>query len=410
MQIDISGINIPEEDRERIKAASIGFYDKLQAGKEDYTGWVKLPYEFDGELLEDIKTTAEDIKSKCSLFVVIGIGGSFLGAKAVTDALSSNRPDGSEVVFAGFNMSAAYLDRLIKRIKTESACICVISKSGSTVESMLSYSILKEVMFAKYGYREARRRIYVITDEKKGNLRQDAFENQFKSFVVPDDIGGRYSVLSVVGLLPIAVSGSNIDTILGGAREIALSDKWRDGFLDYTIARTALAEAGKTVEIFEYFEADMRYFGEWLKQLFGETEGKDGKGIYPACLCFSRDLHSMGQFLQQGHQIFFETMIKIRHANCDLVIPWHAGYPYAGKTLEQINECSEKGVTIAHQKAGIPVISIELSEMNEHEIGKLIYFFEMSCALCAYNTGVNPFDQPGVENYKSEMRKLIEKL
>ena len=410
MKINISGIEIKREDEKRIRENSLKWHERLKTGEEDYTGWVNLPSDFNRELLQDIEETAEEIKSKCKLFVVIGIGGSFLGSKSVIDALSSCNRKGAEVVFAGFNMSAGYLERLIDRVQTESTCICVISKSGSTVETKLCYAILKEVMFAKYGYKEARKRIYVITDEKKGDLRQDAFENQFKAFIVPDDIGGRYSVLTVVGLLPIAVAGNNIQQLLKGAESMEDDRRWNNELLDYTVARTALRESGKTVEVFEYFEADMRYFGEWLKQLFGESEGKEGKGIYPTCLCFSRDLHSMGQFLQQGNQIFFETKIKIRQANSDITIPWHAGYPYAGKTLEQINECSEQGVTIAHQKAGIPIISIEMLELNEYEVGRLIYFFEMSCALASYNTGVNPFNQPGVEDYKREMRNLVEKL
>ena len=230
------------------------------------------------------------------------------------------------MVFAGFNMNGAYISKLKRRIANESVCMCVISKSGRTVEPLLSYAVLKDLMFAKYGYQEARRRIYVITDEKKGDLRPEAFENQFKAFTIPKNIGGRYSVLTAVGLLPIAVAGHNIRLLLDGAKDMQNADWSVDGeLLKYAAGRTLLQEQGKCLEIFEYFEGNLRNFGEWLKQLFGETEGKNGKGAYPACLFFSRDLHSIGQFLQQGRQIFYETMIRIEHPAEDMEIPWYAG-------------------------------------------------------------------------------------
>ena len=417
MKIDLSGLAIRhEQGYDNLLSEAKRWYQKLRSDEEDYlgsdfTGWVNLPSNFNSEVLQDIRDTAEEIRGKCTLLIVVGIGGSFLGAKAVIDALNKNIEGYPEVVFAGFNMSAAYLDRLVKRVKTESVCMCVISKSGRTVEPLLSYSILKERFFAKYGYQEARRRIYVITDEKKGDLRPDVMENQFKSFSIPDNVGGRYSVLTPVGLLPIACAGHDIEELLRGASNMSDSEKWRTGdYLDYAVKRVMLQENGKKIEIFEYFENNLRYFGEWLKQLFGETEGKDGKGSYPACLSFSRDLHSIGQFLQQGTQIFFETMIRIEKLNYDFKIPWYAGYPYAGKTLEQINDCAEQGVILAHKKAGIPVCIIEISEASEYNMGQLIFFFEMSAAVSAYLLGVNPFDQPGVEAYKEEMMKLIEEL
>ena len=227
---------------------------------------------------------------------------------------------------------------------------------------------------------------------------------------MPDDIGGRYSVLSAVGLLPIAVAGHDICAMLEGAAKVACSQEWQDHLLDYTVCRVAMQQQGKTLEIFEYFEDNLRYFGEWLKQLFGESEGKNGKGAYPTDLCFSRDLHSIGQFLQQGNQMFYETMLHIEKSNHDFVIPETAGAPYAGKTLEQINACSQQGVTAAHIQGGIPVISISVPCLNEETMGQMIYFFEMSCAISAYNLGVNPFDQPGVEDYKRETKKLVEAL
>lgn len=384
--------------------------DKAHLGSE-FKGWVNLPENTDADLVDRIIKKAEELKEKCTLFIVVGIGGSFLGAKAVIDALNGSRDGWPEVVFAGFNMNGAYISKLKKRIANESVCMCVISKSGRTVEPLISYAILKDLMFAKYGYQEARKRIVVITDEKKGELRPEAFENQFDSFAIPDDIGGRYSVLTPVGLLPIAVAGHDIKAILDGAKDIQKSDWTAAGKnITYAATRTLLQEKGKCIEIFEYFEGNLIYFGEWLKQLFGETEGKDGKGVYPACLFFSRDLHSIGQFLQQGNQIFYETFIRITKSNEDMVIPWYAGYPYAGKTMEQINECAEEGVIRAHSKAGIPINEIHIDELNEFTVGQMIYFFEMSAALSAYALRLNPFDQPGVEAYKKEMQALIAEL
>ena len=416
MRIELTGIDINKDTLAQRCEEMVEWHQLLMSDDEthlggDFKGWVKLPSTIDKELVDSIIKTAEEIRDKCTLFIVVGIGGSFLGAKAVIDALNGSSEDWPEVVFAGFNMNGAYISKLKRRIARESVCMCVISKSGRTVEPLLSYAVLKDLMFAKYGYQEARRRIFVITDEKKGDLRPEAFENQFESFVIPDNVGGRYSVLTPVGLLPIAVAGHDIRKLLEGAYDMQCGDWGADGkLLSYAATRTILQEKGKCLEIFEYFEGNLRYFGEWLKQLFGETEGKDGKGAYPACLFFSRDLHSIGQFLQQGRQMFYETVIRIAKSNEDMVIPWYAGYPYAGKTMEQINECAEEGVIRAHRKAGIPINEIHIDELNEFTVGQLIYFFEMSAALSAYAMGLNPFDQPGVEDYKKEMQYLIEKL
>ncbi len=416
MEIKYSG---PQFDGNRIKLRKeemVKWHDLLVSSDTshlgaEFKGWATLPSSSDRELAEAIRQTAEEISNKCSLFVVIGIGGSFLGAKAVIDALNGSREGFPEVVFAGYNMNGAYLNKLKKRITGESTSLCVISKSGRTVEPLLAYAILKDLMFAKYGYQEARNRIFVITDEKNGDLRPDAFENRFRSFVIPDNIGGRYSVLTPVGLLPIAVAGHDIEALVNGAMKIETSDWSANGtLLDYAVNRTILQEENKVLEIFEYFEGNLRYFGEWLKQLFGETEGKEGRGAYPVCQFFSRDLHSLGQFLQQGNQIFYETMIRIADSPEDIEIPWYAGYPYAGRTLEQINDCAERGVIRAHQKAGIPINEIHIDRLDEDSIGQMIYFFEMSAALSAYSMGLNPFDQPGVEEYKKEMHRLVTKL
>ena len=416
MKIEITGSDINKEILTQRCEEMAQWHQLLMSDDEthlggDFKGWVRLSETIDKELVDSIIRTAEDIRDKCTLFIVVGIGGSFLGAKAVIDALNGNREGWPEVVFAGFNMNGAYISKLKRRIAQESVCMCVISKSGRTVEPLLSYAVLKDLMFAKYGYQEARRRIFVITDEKKGDLRPEVFENQFESFVIPDNVGGRYSVLTPVGLLPIAAAGHEIRKLLDGAYDMQCGDWGTEGtLLSYAATRTLLQENGKSLEIFEYFEGNLRYLGEWLKQLFGETEGKEGKGAYPACLFFSRDLHSIGQFLQQGRQMFYETVIRIAKSNEDMVIPWYAGYPYAGKTMEQINECAEEGVIRAHRKVGIPINEIHIDELNEFTIGQLIYFFEMSAALSAYALGLNPFDQPGVEAYKKEMQYLIEKL
>ena len=416
MRIEITGSDINNEILTKRCEEMAQWHQLLMSDDEnhlggDFKGWVRLPETIDEELVDSIIRAAEDIRDKCTLFIVVGIGGSFLGAKAVIDALNGSREGWPEVVFAGFNMNGAYISKLKRRIAQESVCMCVISKSGRTVEPLLSYAVLKDLMFAKYGYQEARRRIFVITDEKKGDLRPEVFENQFESFVIPDNVGGRYSVLTPVGLLPIAAAGHEIRKLLDGAYDMQCGDWGTEGtLLSYAATRTLLQENGKSLEIFEYFEGNLRYLGEWLKQLFGETEGKEGKGAYPACLFFSRDLHSIGQFLQQGRQMFYETVIRIAKSNEDMLIPWYAGYPYAGKTMEQINECAEEGVIRAHRKVGIPINEIHIDELNEFSIGQLIYFFEMSAALSAYALGLNPFDQPGVEAYKKEMQYLIEKL
>lgn len=416
MKIDLTGLGIDiSKERELMESAG-KWHSHLMSDRDDYlghefTGWAKLPCTFDEEILKNIKEAAEEIKEKCRLLIVIGIGGSFLGAKAVIDALGRTSQDYPEVVFAGINMSAAYMKKIVERIRTESVCLCVISKSGRTVEPLLAYSILKEEMFAKYGRREACSRTYVVTDAAKGDLLQDARENDLKTFVIPDDIGGRYSVLTPVGLLPIACAGCDIDSLLEGARDMAEDNGWEDGSLmEYAVSRVALQKQGKVLEVFECFEHSLRYFGEWIKQLFGESEGKSGKGAYPAFLSFSRDLHSIGQFLQQGNQIFHETMLTIEKPADDFVIPQYAGEKYAGKTLEQINKCAEQGVIIAHKNGGIPVCTIEIEKLDEYNMGQMIYFFEMSAALSAYNLGINPFDQPGVEDYKRELMKLVDKL
>lgn len=445
LRIDLKTSGITGDVRAMLAEDCKAAKEKLRSGKEDFTGWVTLPEKLTCNLTEgccqdvsgcdtdecmqqakelqeelaDVKKTAAEIKDKCDLFVVIGIGGSYMGAKCVIDAIASHEDlDGPKVVFAGCNMSAAYHKEIIAEMKEKETCLCIISKSGGTTEPLAAFSILKDAMAEKYGD-DAVSRIYAITDKVKGRLREESDEAGYKTFIVPDDIGGRYSVLTPVGLLPIAVAGIDIDKLIKGAKDMAADPAWKgdpaqadtdSNAAAYAMTRVALSRSGKWIEIFEYFHPELDFFAEWLKQLFGESEGKEGKGIFPASLMFSRDLHSMGQFIQQGKQMFFETMIIIEDRGEDITIPESAGAPLAGKTIEQINECAIKGVAAAHTKAGVPVIKIYLPKMDAYNMGQLIYFFEMTCGIAAYISGVNPFDQPGVEAYKAEMKAEIEKL
>lgn len=395
---------------------------KLWSGREDFTGWVHLPLdhiklEALKEEVQKIKDTAEEIRQKCQVFVVIGIGGSYLGARAVISALKSGDDGGSgagspEIYFAGQNLSGTYHSELIEELRGKDFCLCVISKSGTTTESSIAFSILKDELVQKYGSQEANRRIYAITDVAKGVLREETIREGYCSFVVPDDIGGRYSVLTAVGLLPIAVAGIDIDKLLEGAAaaaEIRFSGDKKERLLfdELAATRVSLLDKGKVIEIFEYYEPKLQYFSEWLKQLFGESEGKNGKGIFPAALQFSADLHSMGQFLQEGNQIFFETVLNVTRPPRDLAVPESAGELLAGKSMNAINQAAVAGVIAAHESAGVPIIKLDIPELTPYYLGQMIYYFETVCALSGYLMGVNPFDQPGVESYKSEMRKVL---
>ena len=403
MFIDLSNakVSVPQAVADQAE----DFRKQLFSGAMENTGWVDLPWKMSGEILDRIRQTADEIAGKCTLFIVVGVGGSYLGARAVIDALNGDQPGRPHVMFAGYNMTGAHLAKVADAMKEQATCLCVISKSGSTLEPLLAYSILKEEMFSKYGEKEAKKRIYVITGLQDNPLRRDVEKYGFSSYYIPEDIGGRYSVLSIVGLLPIAVAGFDIRELLHGAASLSM-----ERITDYACTRVTLQQRGKDVEVFSYFSTNLRFFGEWLKQLFGETEGKDGKGAYPACLCFSRDLHAVGQFLQQGHQVFYETMIQYKRAQADFVIPDCVGEPFAGKMLEQINRCSEAGVVRAHSGGGVPVTVIQVEQVDEYNIGQLIYFFELSAAISAMLLGVNPFDQPGVEDYKSNTKQLVQLL
>jgi len=407
VKTDKTGIQTDKIVSLRGQAAAIK--KELMTAERPFTDWAPLPGSYDREELENILDTAAEIKKKCSLLIVIGIGGSYLGARAVLSALDREYPGCPEVMFAGFNISAAYHSKVLKKIKENETCICVISKSGGTTESLTAFSILKEALTEKYGKAEAGRRIYAITGQK-GILRDEADENGYVTFPVPENIGGRYSVLSPVGLLPLAAAGADVKALMEGAAEMMNDPGWSSTALDYAIVRRLMDENNKKVEIFEWFEPAMEYFSEWLKQLFGESEGKDGRGIFPASLSFTKDLHSIGQFLQEGSPVFFETMLRIEKSAADITVPESAGELLGGKSMNDINRCVMTGVAAAHEKGGVPFVTIDIPEIDERHVGGLIWFFEMSCAISATMLGVDPFNQPGVENYKTETKEEILKI
>ncbi len=435
LAIDLSKVRIKEAEIDALAPRAEEACLALCSGNTEFTGWVRLPQEYDHEELATVLAAAEEIKKKCSLLIVIGIGGSYLGARAVIEALQSqtildgNCPDKAEnrgvrILFAGNNISGIYHMEILHALMREETCLCVISKSGMTTEPLIAFTVLKDALIRKYGEKEAKKRIYAITDRQKGVLREEADREGYTVFAVPEDIGGRYSVLTPVGLLPIAAAGIDVKELLAGAKEagaafwVSEEAGHRKEFCGgdektaayrYAAARYLLEKKGKTVEIFEYYEPRLAYFAEWLKQLFGESEGKEGKGLFPASLSFSADLHSMGQFLQEGRQIFFETILYVKKPGCDIIIPESAGIPLAGKSMNQVNEAAMIGVIAAHEKVGIPMIKIEIPELTPYYFGQMIYFFEMTCAVTGGLMGINPFNQPGVESYKAEMQKELQR-
>lgn len=430
INLDLKDSKITHEEIKALAPKLDQAHKKLHSGKEDFTGWVNLPVDFDKDEVARIKKVALDIRSKCNAFVLIGIGGSYLGARAAIEMLAAGGPEakgtwgltpGPEIYYAGLSISATYHKRLLKELEDKEVCLCVISKSGTTTEPAIAFSILKDMMLKKYGKVEAARRIIAITDKKSGVIREEADREGYESFVVPDDIGGRYSVLTPVGLLPVAVAGIDIDEMLAGAgdmRDLSAYENLpgdqslpieQDMAAAYAATRVLLAEKGKAIEVYESYEPDLFYFCEWLKQLFGESEGKDGKGIFPASLQLSTDLHSMGQFLQEGNQIFFETVLNVVSPPCDIDVPKTAGGHLAGISMNSVNQAALAGVMEAHRKTGIPMIKIDIPAINPYYFGQIVYFFERTCALSGYLIDVNPFDQPGVEAYKAEMRKELEK-
>lgn len=408
MKPDLSRALVDAQSITACKAGLENAKARLWSGTESFTGWVKLPFDYDRKELNDIQSAAEKIRSQCEVLIVIGIGGSYLGAQAAISALRTEKDGGPEIYFAGQNLSGTYHKELLDKICGKELCLCVISKSGTTTESSVAFSILKDELYKKYGREEAAKRIYAITDASKGILREETTREGYVSFVVPDNIGGRYSVLTAVGLLPIAVAGIDVKEMLSGAEAEANAAKEADSEAEkLSAARINLLNRGKVIEVYEYYEPKLQFFSEWLKQLFGESEGKDGKGIFPAALQFSTDLHSMGQFLQDGNQIFFETVLNILNPPEDLVVPESAGELLAGRSMNAINQAAVEGVIAAHEATGVPIIKIDIPALTPYHFGRMVYFFETTCALSGYLNGVDPFDQPGVESYKTEMRKVL---
>ena len=380
---------------------------ELREDKEAFTGWTNWPSTMPSEWMGQMLAAAEDIRKKCDKLIVIGIGGSYLGTAAVVEALGGSKPGCPEILYAGNNMSGYYHAKFKDVIENYDVCLCVVSKSGGTMESRLAFSILKDWMYEKYGREETARRIVAITDPAKGILREETDAEGYVNFEIPGNIGGRYSAFTPGIMFPLAVAGVDIEEFVRGAKDISTDDAfWQEG-IKYALCRFALLESGKKIEVFEYYDPSLRLIGEWCKQLFGESEGKEGKGLFPASLTFSTDLHSMGQFLQEGSQIFFETIFDVLNRKEDVKVPESAGPELAGRSLNDINSMAVKGVMAAHAKASIPMIKIDVEEMSEYALGQLLYFLMMTSAVTGKLMGIDPFNQPGVEDYKQEIRNLL---
>ncbi|MGN1347781.1 MAG: glucose-6-phosphate isomerase [Acutalibacteraceae bacterium] len=407
---------------QKVKEADAVLESRNGKGSE-MLGWVDLPVNYDKEEFERIKKAAEKIKKDSDVLIVIGIGGSYLGARAVIEFVKSNnyndiRKDTPAIYFSGNSISSDSLSELIEICEGKDFSINVISKSGTTTEPAVSFRIFKKLLVEKYGKEEAAKRIYVTTDKEKGTLKHLADEEGFETFVVPDDVGGRFSVLTAVGLLPIAVSGTDIDALMKGAQkareELSVKDFENNPVYKYAALRNAFYAMGKKTEMFISYEPRFAMMNEWLKQLFGESEGKDNKGLFPTSAIFSTDLHSLGQYIQQGERIQFETVFFFTKAEKEVIIEEEEGNSdglnfLSGKPLSFVNRKAFEGTVIAHNDGGVPNIIIEADEMNEENLGWLIYFFEKAVAVSGYVIGVNPFDQPGVEEYKKNMFALLGK-
>ncbi len=386
----------------------------------DFLGWVRLPQETPASLLDSINATASRLRDLCDVVVAVGIGGSYLGAKAVIEALSNTfaayEPAKTRVLFAGQNIGEDYMAELQEYLRNRKFGIIVISKSGTTTEPAIAFRLLKEQLEAQVGREEACKRIVAITDEKRGALRTLATAEGYETYIIPDNVGGRFSVLTPVGLLPIAVAGFDIHALVKGAADMAKATiSGTDTLsLEYAKTRNALYRAGKKIEILVNFNPKLHFFSEWWKQLYGESEGKDGKGIFPASVDDTTDLHSMGQWIQEGERIIFETVISVEKSERTLEIPFDKdnldGLNYiAGKRIDEVNKMAELGTRIAHIDGGVPNIKITIPEISAYNLGSLIYFFEAAVGISGYLLGVNPFNQPGVEAYKRNMFALLEK-
>ncbi len=389
----------------------------------DFLGWVTLPEDYDKEEFSRIKKASEKIKNNADILVVIGIGGSYLGARAAIEFIKSPvynslKKDTPDIYFAGNNISATALEELIEICEGKNICVNVISKSGTTTEPAIAFRVFKQMLIDKYGKDCAKERIFVTTDKARGTLKHFSDDEGYETFVVPDNVGGRYSVLTAVGLLPIACAGIDIDALMAGAKDA--KDAYKSSSLQandaikYAAIRNILLRAGKSTEILVGYEPYMLMLNEWWKQLYGESEGKEGKGIYPSSVVFSTDLHSLGQYIQEGKRNIFETVINVKNTGSNFVIPYDEanvdGLNFlAGKELDYVNKTAMLATLIAHNDGGVPNLVIELADRSAYTFGYLVYFFELACAVSGYMLGVNPFDQPGVEAYKKNMFALLGK-
>ncbi len=386
----------------------------------DFLGWVNLPTNYDKEEFDRIKKAAEKIKGDTDILIVIGIGGSYLGARAAIEFLKgpfyNDLADGPKIYFAGNNISGSYLDDILKLCEGKRVSVNIISKSGTTTEPAIAFRVLRKYLEEQYGEAEAAKRIYCTTDKAKGTLKQLADSKGYKCFVVPDDVGGRFSVLTAVGLLPIAAAGADIDALMYGAREASkeYSSFENNDCYTYAALRNAFYRKGKQIELLVSYEPRFTMMAEWFKQLFGESEGKDNKGLFPAAVTFSTDLHSMGQYVQDGARILFETVVTFGESEKDVIIEKEAddgdGLNFlAGKPMAFVNQKAFEGTVLAHTDGQVPNLVISVDKPDEENLGRLIYFFEKACAVSGYMLGVNPFDQPGVESYKKNMFALLGK-
>ena len=421
--IDLEEGHSELEKISHITKASVKLVREKSGAGNAFLGWHDLPVDYDKDEFDRIHAAAEKIKKICSVFIVVGIGGSYLGARAAIEFVKSPlynsfAKDTPAVYFAGNSISPSALADIIKLCEGKDVCINVISKSGTTTEPAVTFRILRKLLEDKYGEEGARERIFVTTDRQRGKLKEFSTEKGYETFVVPDDIGGRFSVLTAVGLLPIAVAGLDINEMMRGAadaREKYLSDDvMNNDAVVYAALRNILYNRGKCLEVLVSYEPSLAMFCEWWKQLYGESEGKDGKGLFPASLICSTDLHSLGQYIQEGQRTMFETLIKFTDSEDKVEIPDDPnnidGLNFlSGKDLHYVNSMAMAGTVLAHTDGGVPNIVIELPNRSEYSFGWLVYFFELACAVSGYMLGVNPFDQPGVEAYKKNMYALLGK-
>ena len=417
---------VSREEIEAIKPKTAEAFKLLKDGNgagNDFIGWVDLPVNYDKEEFARIQNAAERIKKSCDILVVIGIGGSYLGARAAIEFVKSPiynnlKKDTPDIYFAGNNISPTALCELLSICEGKDICVNVISKSGTTTEPAVAFRVFKALLTEKYGVEGARERIFVTTDKARGTLKKFSDEAGYETFVVPDDVGGRYSVLTAVGLLPIACAGIDISAMMRGAADareaFSSPDLDKNEAVKYAAIRNILLNKGKSTEILVGYEPYMLMLNEWWKQLYGESEGKNNKGIFPASVIFSTDLHSLGQYIQDGQRNLFETVISVKNPGASFIIPEDPanvdGLNFiAGESLDKVNKTAMLATLIAHNDGGVPNILIELEDRSAHSFGYIVYFFELACAVSGYTLGVNPFDQPGVEAYKKNMFALLGK-